>query len=86
MQKDKNATCIIRREDTNEMLDAQLKYDQFVQMISYLMHSCVWKHTKKKKKNEKKVAVGVVPTNETTVAVEMMNTQEVLQALSRLPP
>ena len=86
MQKDKNATCIIRREDTNEMLDAQLKYDQFVQMISYLMHSCVWKHTKKKKTNEKKVAVGVVPANETTVAVEMMNTQEVLQALSRLSP
>ena len=55
-------------------------------MISYLMHSCVWKHTKKKKKNEKKVAIGVVPANETTVAVEMMNTQEVLQALSRLSP
>ena len=32
------------------------------------------------------VAVGVVPANETTVAVEMMNTQEVLQALSRLSP
>ena len=49
-------------------------------MISYLMHSCVWKHTRRKS-GGKKVAVGVVPANETTVVVEMMNTQEVLQAL-----